>query len=295
MKNRLSLLILLAISNIAMSQNTILWKVSDSLNIKTSYIVGTLHQMGNSFIDSIPEIKQYLYDSEIAIFESIDSVDKIIKSINNREISLTIRKVLKKNDYSRLLELSGNWNVDIHKLTPLELRWKLEQEFVKIKCETVRANDQWDHFDYYLQHLAKANGLEIIGLETNKEQLDFIKKENSYPNWTDERKDIRYLIGQFYRTDYNKNKCDLVEKYRHFQLDYKLETPCSESILIKSRNKKWMTILPELLNENNCFVAVGFLHLYYKCGILEQLKSIGFNIEPIQLNPIFNSINTKKN
>ena len=47
-------------TQLIMSQNTILWKVNDTVNNKSSYIVGTFHQFGNSFVDSIPEIKQSL-------------------------------------------------------------------------------------------------------------------------------------------------------------------------------------------------------------------------------------------
>lgn len=65
----------MTISQFAISQNTILWKVTDTINNKTSFIVGTFHQLGNSFVDSIPEIKESLMGSDLAIFESIDKIE----------------------------------------------------------------------------------------------------------------------------------------------------------------------------------------------------------------------------
>ena len=41
-------MMLLTLCVTAYSQNTILWKVSDTLNQKTSYIVGTFHQFGKN-------------------------------------------------------------------------------------------------------------------------------------------------------------------------------------------------------------------------------------------------------
>ena len=45
------------------AQNTILWEV-EYVDGKVSYLLGTMHQMGNSFVDSLPIIKQKLVDSE---------------------------------------------------------------------------------------------------------------------------------------------------------------------------------------------------------------------------------------
>ena len=287
MKKHITIIIFLSIIQLSFGQNTILWKVTDTINNKTSIIVGTFHQFGNSFVDSIPKIKEYLYNSELAIFESIEN--KAQKTINNREVSKELVKKLKTKDYLRLLELSKNWEVDIHKLKPIELRWKLEQEFLKIKCMTVTKDDKWDHFDNYLQYLAKEKNIKIFGLETNEEQLDFIDKAADFPNWKDERKKISYLLDQFNRDDFNKDKCNLVEKYRKYDLDYKLNEECRSDVLLKERNDNWMNILPQLLKTNNCFIAVGLFHLYNKCGLLEQLRIEGFIIEPIELKPVDNN------
>tara|TARA_B100000809_G_C14978374_1_gene473574 strand:- start:61 stop:924 length:864 start_codon:yes stop_codon:yes gene_type:complete len=283
MKKHIIIILLLTITQISFGQNTILWKITDTINNRTSIILGTFHQFGNSFVDSIPEIKENLYNSELAIFESIDNKDELQKTINNREESKELKKRLKKIDYLRLLELSKNWKVDIHKLKPIELRWKLEQEFLRIKCKTVMKKDKWDHFDNYLQHLAEEKNIKILGLETHKEQLVFINKDANFPNWKEEKKRTSYLLDQFDRDDFNKNKCILATKYRNYDLDYKLNKECKQGVLIKERNDNWMKILPQILKEKKCFIAVGLFHLYNKCGLLEQLKEEGFLIEPIEL------------
>ena len=75
MKKHIIIILLLTITQISFGQNTILWKITDTINNRTSIILGTFHQFGNSFVDSIPEIKENLYNSELAIFESIDNKD----------------------------------------------------------------------------------------------------------------------------------------------------------------------------------------------------------------------------
>jgi len=288
MKNFKIIFLLLIISYYSFGQKTILWKVTDTINNKSSTIVGTFHQFGNSFVDSIPEIEQSLLKSELAIYESIDKVEQTQKMINSREKSFKIENVFNKNDFTKLLEISENWKVDIYKLKPIELRWKLQQEFQKIKCKTVASTDKWDHFDNYLQFLATQNKIDILGLETDKQQLGFISKEYKYPNWKDERKNIRNLIRQLTRDSMKVNDCSFTNKYRTFDLDYNFDGECNFDVFIKQRNQNWMTILPNLIKEKDCFIAVGYMHLRNKCGLLEQLRKKGFLIEPIILKPAGN-------
>lgn len=283
----------LTIVQLSFGQNTILWRVTEPINNKTSFILGTFHLIGNSFVDSIPEIKENLYRSEIAIFESTDQKGEAQKIINSRPEGNELKKRLKKRDYLALLKLSQNWEVDIYKLTPRELSWKLEREFLKTKCVAVSKKDEWELFDYYLQHLAKEKGIKLLGLETDKEQLVLIDRGSNSPNWKGESKKISYWIDQLDRDDFNKNNCNFVERYRNYDLDYKLQEECVPSVLLKERNDSWMKVLPQLLKDNNCFVAVGLSHLYNKCGLLEQLKEEGFLIEPIELSPAGNTINSK--
>ena len=87
---------LLIVSNLVISQNTILWKVTKTNSDKTSYLVGTFHQFGNSFVDSIPQIQKALLNSELAVFESLDKVEDTRALINSRPSSNMVEKKLKK-------------------------------------------------------------------------------------------------------------------------------------------------------------------------------------------------------
>jgi uncharacterized protein YbaP (TraB family) len=37
------------------------------------------------------------------------------------------------------------------------------------------------------------------------------------------------------------------------------------------------------LENRNCFIAVGLSHLMYKCGLINQLKELGYTITPIEI------------
>ena len=283
MRHAIVVLAIIFISRSSFAQSTILWTVTDTTAGKTSYVLGTFHQFGNSFIDSIPAIETSLLNSKLAVFESIDNVEDTRNMINIREASNEIEKELSKKDLMKLKEISKDWRVDLYKLKPLEIRWKLQQEFQKIICKTAKPTDEWDHFDSYLIHLAKENNIETVGLETDSLQLSLIEQENKNPDWGKERKNIRFWIEQLISDQPNMNSCIHADRYRKFDLDYELHEVCKDDILIKQRNEDWMKVIPDLIRNTNCFIAVGYLHLQKRCGLLEQLKAQGFVVEPVDL------------
>ncbi|MEY4931172.1 MAG: hypothetical protein RI909_1896 [Bacteroidota bacterium] len=282
LKRILVLIFLLFVMHSAFPQNTILWEVRDTATSKRSFIVGTFHQFGNSFVDSIPQLKDALLKSELAIFESIDDGAKTISAINARMPSTGIDKNFNERDIRKLNAIGKNLKVDIYKIEPIELLFALQQQFQTVKCKAVSPTDTWDHFDNYLIHLAKINGIKLLGLETDSLQLSLIK-EYSSPDWKEAKKSIRYWIKKLSSEKTAEGDCLFTNQYRKFQLDYELTVECPDDILITQRNEAWMKIIPDLISANNCFIAIGFLHLNYTCGLLEQLKTKGFLVSQVAL------------
>jgi uncharacterized protein YbaP (TraB family) len=65
------------------------------------------------------------------------------------------------------------------------------------------------------------------------------------------------------------------------RLDYALDKACPDDILVTDRNREWIKILPTIFEKRKVFVAVGLFHLYYQCGMLEQLRKAGFTVKPV--------------
>ncbi|WP_394343630.1 TraB/GumN family protein [Flavobacterium cerinum] len=41
--------------------------------------------------------------------------------------------------------------------------------------------------------------------------------------------------------------------------------------------------MPGLVKNNSCFIAVGLAHLRYKCGLIEQLRYLGYSVERVTM------------
>lgn len=99
MKNIVYLLFLSLVTNFAIAQNTILWSVTKPNSDKTSYILGTYHQMGNSFVDEKPMIKELLAKSDLVIFESVENIqENIVDVLMNRTDDFSYKEILQKDD-----------------------------------------------------------------------------------------------------------------------------------------------------------------------------------------------------
>ena len=80
-----------------------------------------------------------------------------------------------------------------------------------------------------------------------------------------------------------RDHCDEIEWYRNMHLDYKLDQPCQNALLLEDRNRKWLVRIKEHFSREACFVAVGMSHLMFDCGLIKQLEEAGYMISPVHV------------
>ncbi|MNE47035.1 TraB family protein [compost metagenome] len=243
--------------------------------------------MGNSFVDEKPLIKELLLKSDLAIFESVeDKYEKIISVMLKRTDDFSYRESLNKQDVGFLEKYTADWKVPISKQKPAELLVKLQQEYVKMSCGTVKSTDTTAHMDDYLLSLAQKNGIQVQGLESFADQFEAISSINGEDFSWDKAKDIIHEWVINFQDDKNRKKiCALAESYIKMRLDYQFNTRCAENdeVLLK-RNEKWMPLIIESIQQNNSvIVIVGLYHLYGECGIISQLRKEGYIVNPVKL------------
>lgn len=287
MKDILSLLIFSLITNFIIAQNTILWSINKVNSEKVAYIIGTFHQMGNSFIDEKPLIKELLSKCELAIFESVeDKNEKIITVMLNRTDDFSYKEFLYKEDIDFLENYTKNWKVPLSKHKPGELIVKLQQEYIKESCGTIKPTDTSYHMDDYLMSIAEKQNIKVLGLETYSNQFDAINIVNGEElTWEKTKNIIRQVINNF-KDDKNQKKiCASAKAYMEMKFNYQFKVKCADSDgILSKRNEKWIpTIINSIEQNNSVFIAVGMLHLYGECGIISQLKKNGYEVKTLKL------------
>lgn len=275
----------LFLSTAVVAQSTILWTVKLTGNEHVSYLLGTFHQMGNSFIDSLPQIQEALLKSEAAMFESVENKNVIPEMMNTRKDDFSYRDHLKKADVEALELLAKNWTVPLSKVYPLELLAKLQQEYVKANCGTIKQSDNWDHMDNYLIHIAETNHIELKGLESNTDQVNAINSSQEAEfGWEKAKTAISESVSNIKGAKKKKELCKNAYDYIRFNFDYQLTVKCDENnSMLKKRNEKWLPQILTTVENKNSFIAVGLLHLFGECGLIAQLRNRGYTVTPVPL------------
>jgi uncharacterized protein YbaP (TraB family) len=284
--------IFFVIPTILLGQKTILWKVTNPNTKNISYLLGTYHLFGESFVDSLPLIKEKIQGSNFVITET--KIDKVKSSAyyNSRPVSTALSDNLPKEDVDFITNIFKQrpGQIDVSKYTAGELFVKLQSLYPTYKCSVINKKNKLA-MDEYIQQLGNQSQKQLYYFETDTLQLELFTKAVSAYDWKFFKKNIHALLDKYKKEIPDENLCTLANEYSSFEIDYKFEEPCAVSnsknateILLNKRNEEWMQTLLPFLEKNSCFIAVGLLHLKTQCGIIEKLKARGYKIEPITLN-----------
>lgn len=277
---KIFLLILILQIFYTFAQNTILWTIKKEGTLHTSYLLGTYHQMGNSYVDSLKTVTRALQSSQLAVFENIDTGEKLANFLNSRTENFSYKEKLSKKYLKGLEEIAKNWAVPVSKLSPPELRLKLEQVYYETQCGTIKPTDTSKVFDSYLIKMAKKNSVEVLGLESNDLMTSYINQTDR-TEWKDVKKEIYTWLDNIKLKRETKTLCSMAEAYKKQKLDYQLDSACAETVIISSRNAVWLPIIKKNLAEKNSFIAVGYAHLTGTCGLVTKLREAGYKVEPV--------------
>lgn len=293
MKNIFSLLLVFCFT-VASAQHTILWKITNSNTTHVSYLLGTNHSFGASFVQSFPVIRERLASTELVITEAELDRESTIAYYNARAGSDTFFSVLRKADADQVLDIFKNTRapIDITKYTPGEIFLRLSALLQRMNSSVINQADTI-LMDKYIQNLGMMENKKFYYLETESFQLNKLSEMGSVINWKLFKKYTPALLN-IYRKEKWRKKLGLgLVDYANLTIDYKFSAACvdqkSKKIqiendqMMRERNQDWMQKLPELLKTQNCFIAVGLMHLYYQCGLVEQLKAIGYTVEPVPM------------
>lgn len=279
------------LSTFLFGQNTILWKVTSPTNKNVSYLLGTYHLFGESFIDSFPLVKESLKNTDLVITETrIDRI-KVAAYYNSRPSTDTLLNILPKEDVDFIINLFKSWGgqVDVTKFTPGELFLKLQALYPKYKCSVINKADTYS-MDEYLQYLGNVENKQQYYFETDSFQLEKVTQATSLYDWKFFKKSTPSLLDKYRKDEQNEKLCSFANQYASLAIDYKFGETCNvlngsnaNDVLVKKRNEDWMQKLPNLLESKNCLIAVGLGHLYNKCGLIERLKGLGYIVEPVKM------------
>lgn len=272
------LIVILCLCHSLFAQNTLLWKISRSGSNNISYLFGTYHLTGAAFIDSFPAIAEKLNASGLVVTESLINTDEIKTYYNSRPSSDTLSQLLSKEQMQWLQEALNN-KYDASRLSAGELYVLLSAAYQRRVCRGGRKDSL--PADLYIQQLAQRNGKEQFYLEKN--QPEILRQSSAAITWNIFKRQAPGLLEKYRAGTYDANACLMSVEYTTLEPKYNFRQPCPSAIPLEERNRSWMQEMIPLLTAKNCFIAVGYQHLLYKCGLIQQLIKAGYSVEPVDM------------
>lgn len=265
----------------------LLWKVSGNGLTRNSYLFGTHHLIDRTQIKNFDQILAICDQADAVVGEiEMNDTDLQAKVMNGALMTEgTIKDLLSPEDYifldNEFKLLLGTGLDHLGKMKPMML-----DNLFGILCymKENSMNKQPDAVDMIFQKNATDNNKKIIGLETVEDQVYALFGSLSLKRQAEIlMKDVRKkqkgidLLKQLNKLYLAGNLVGL-EALNQEDDSMTLE---EKKALEETRNINWMIKLPALLNEQSCFIAFGCLHLTGESGLINQLKKVGYSVEPI--------------
>jgi uncharacterized protein YbaP (TraB family) len=275
------LFFLLPLSLLAQEANSLLWKVTSPSNAKASYLFGTLHLL--------PEDRYFFTDKMQEAFASTETLalEMDIDIPMGEQMKMAMQMMMPDGkswaDYMTSEEFAALRSAYIDSLGVKEA--KFDKQYVKIKPMYLSALilsqllGKTKAYEQELSGMAKKAKKPLIGLETLQQQMDFMGSVSLEDQITQTKE-----AGASILREYNK----MLEAYLKQDLAA-LQTLAKESDdfagieeeLLTKRNAAWIPLVKEQAAKSPTFFAVGALHLVGEKGLISQLRTAGFKVEPV--------------
>ena len=264
------------------SPGTILFKVTSPEHQNVSYLFGTHHAFGKAFFDTLCIANKALLACDLYIQENLNLPGEMAEDIINERKKITRwKKYTSKDDLAFLTRLFATSPTDFQKMTPTEMHVFLNRYYKQQVCLNRSPEDPSLSLDEYIGTRAREQGLKLFGLETTRDQIRLINQDvEGMPRRVHKRR-LSHIIRKI-RTG-TPVDCEETDWYARMAVDYQWQEPCRNALMLTDRNDRWMAILSDLLEQHNCFIAVGLSHLMYECGLVSQLIRMGYVVTAIPL------------
>ncbi|RPD39150.1 TraB/GumN family protein [Chitinophaga barathri] len=272
---------------------TILWKITaPGSQGRVSYVIGTNHSYGGTFIDTFPQVAALLKTAECVVLESVR------KPVQETKPSFTGKtpysKLFSPADYRMMDSVLASYGMDkleeldsVH-FPPHLLCSYLTMNLVNEKDNRMKKEDE--SVDNYFLRYAQKEHLPLAGLDSG-----FTVREGILEYGLTEQQWADGMVKLFSAKRSGEEVMSNIDgSYATMDIDYMFKKPQPHAKgsdiyhLMVERNAHWMKSLPVMLKSKPCFVAVGVGHLMYKQGLLMELKKQGFKVEPVSIRQTAN-------
>ncbi|MDH6344087.1 uncharacterized protein YbaP (TraB family) [Parabacteroides sp. PFB2-12] len=274
----------------------LLWEVSGNGLESPSYVLGTFHLFPETFVDSIPGLRDAMQATAQVVGE-IDMLDMASAQMKLMQAAMlpeeeSYKKLLSDDEYKRLDEgLKGLIGAGLDQMGSVKPGMISPAIAIMLytQIDPTYNPTTFVGIDTYMQQVAKEAGKPVVGLETVEDQIFALFDA------TPQRMQMESLLCSIEHMDGAVDEMKtFIEDYRSGNLNklyndsyYDTSNPChvyglaGKEALLDNRNAKWMEQLPRIMSDKASMIVVGAAHLVAEEGILNQLDKLGYKVEAV--------------
>jgi hypothetical protein len=264
-----------------------MWQIDGASN--SIYLLGSIHMLREKDHPIPSAIYDAYAQAEALIMEiDMDDIDPVAEQALATELGLiqdgrTLRDLMGPELYAQAESLAQELQI------PLKLLEKSEPWYAAINVEMMMLMrmgfNPMQGIEFHLSEIAKRDNKEIFGLETTRQQLEFL--DGLSP---EAQRDllIQTLSESMELTEVMDK---LIDAWRYGDIEFleknllvdMQEIDELHQTIVVNRNRNWVVKIQELLREKDDYlIIVGALHLVGKEGVPNLLSQRGFDV--IQLH-----------
>lgn len=271
------------------NQESLLWEITKDGIDAPSYLFGTFHLLNDGFLQSWPGVGRAFSTCEALVVETVIDSSEIALVMNASLMEDTMLTDLFDSTQYKLVSQVFEESTGM----PLAFFNDRKPIFVGVMLTLYKNQELLSNqepyegipMDVYFAQEATDASLFLFSLESMQEQADLLYRQTSNSN---QAKDLLALIeDQEVANDltiqlleaYQEN--DLLRLEELNKLDF--DNWGNMDHLLDDRNKKWLARIPEVIESQPTFIAVGALHLVGEKGLISGLEAAGFTLRPISV------------
>ncbi|WP_126652719.1 TraB/GumN family protein [Chryseobacterium aureum] len=258
--------------------NSLLWEVSGKGLTKPSYITGTFHILCSKDFEIKPKVLKALEKSDNFVME-INYTDpaEMMSMQKMFQADKKISDQLSPEEAKELNTILANYGTDLKSVdtsSPQALYALLSTKAIPCPKTEIKF--------YEMELLQKAikDRKNIKGLEKVDDQMKAINKAYDLKTTITQLKmdkEYQILFSQMIEAFKNENVQSLYSLFK----DERFMNSQQEKAMLTDRNQNWVKIMPEIMQKEGSFFAVGGSHLMGDNGIIPLLKAKGYTVKPV--------------
>ncbi|MEW5962673.1 MAG: TraB/GumN family protein [Pseudomonadota bacterium] len=278
------------------NDGAILWRI-ERVGLAPSYLFGTIHVTDSRVTAFSPETERILGTVDRVALEIADLSPAAATPVMQKAAGMLVftdgqrlDKLLSKDEYEKVKGILSGVGVP-GAVASLVKPWFVSMVLSVSDCERKKAESGGMVVDSKIAEMARARGIEVIGLETIEGQLtalasiplgEQVAGLKSALRLADRAHDMMETTLQMYIQRRMGAAMPLQRELARRAGVEKVDFEGFERELIEKRNRVMRDGVLGLLEKGNALVAVGALHLVGRNGLVAMLREAGYTLTPIE-------------